>query len=59
MPVEIRELQINVTVNQPAAQTAQPAPAAGSGGQGDAERKALVNQCIEQVLDIMNNKKER
>lgn len=58
MPVEIRELQINVTVNQ---QHQQAPPADSREGQpaGDQERKSLVNQCIEQVLDIINNKKER
>ncbi len=59
MPLEIRELQINVTVNQPNAQAGQAAPAAGPAAQGDEEKKALINQCIEQVMEIFNNKKER
>jgi hypothetical protein len=58
MPVEIKELQINVTVNQ------QNAGAAGASGptapdtNGD-DKKAMINQCIEQVIEIFNNKKER
>ena len=59
MPVEIRELQINVTVNQ----QGQGGGAASAGGAahegGDDEKKAIINQCIEQVLEIFNNKKER
>ena len=59
MPVEIRELQINVTVNQQGqgGGTASAGGAAHEGG--DDEKKALINQCIEQVLEIFNNKKER
>lgn len=59
MPVEIRELQINVTVNQQNAGSATP-PAGGtpSGGKDD-DKKGLINQCIEQVLEILNSKKER
>lgn len=59
MPVEIRELQINVTVNQQGSNAAAPATAEASGAQGDDEKKMLINQCVEQVLEIFNNKKER
>lgn len=59
MPLEIRELQINVTVNQQSGI----APDASSGGTqpggGKFDKKELVNQCIEQVLEILANKKER
>jgi hypothetical protein len=60
MPIEIRELEIKVTVNQPQAGGA--APAAGdTGGAKEAatDQQKLIKQCIEQVLEIMNNKKER
>ncbi|MEO6548942.1 MAG: DUF5908 family protein [Ferruginibacter sp.] len=61
MPLEIRELQINVTVNQQGASgAAGTASNSASGGAANAdEKKALVNQCVEQVIDIINNKKER
>lgn len=59
MPVEIKELQINVTVNQQGGNAPQPAAGTASGTQDDDEKKALINQCIEQVLEIFNNKKER
>ena len=58
MPVEIRELQINVTVNQQNASQA-PSSKGGAPAGGDEDRKNLINQCIEQVMDIINNKKER
>ena len=59
MPVEIRELQINVTVNQQGG-GASATPAGGASPEGgDDEKKAIINQCIEQVLEIFNNKKER
>ncbi len=60
MPVEIKELQIHVTVNQPGGNSAQANKVETSSGtlQED-ERKSIINQCVEQVLEILNNKKER
>lgn len=57
MPLEIKELQISVTVNQPSAQGGTPAPDAQAGGADDA--KAIVQQCIDEVMTIINNKRER
>jgi hypothetical protein len=59
MPLEIRELQINVTVNQ---QNAASSPGGGTGATGNTnedDKKALINQCVEQAIEIFNNKKER
>jgi hypothetical protein len=59
MPLQIRELQIRVTVDQPAG-TSQPQQTSSAPQPGDKnEKEAIINQCIEQVLDILNNKKER
>jgi hypothetical protein len=58
MPVEIRELQINVTVNQQKPSGAPAAPESGPSGSPE-DKTNLINQCIEQVMDIINNKKER
>jgi len=58
MPIEIRELTIKVTVDQPSPQAAP----AGGGDQGDSghqDKDAILAQCVEQVLTILNNKKER
>jgi hypothetical protein len=59
MPLQIRELQIRVTVDQPAG-TSQPQQTTSSPKTGNKdEKEAIINQCIEQVLDMLNNKKER
>jgi hypothetical protein len=58
MPVEIRELQINVTVNQQKAGTPSNAPESGPYTKNE-DKTNLINQCIEQVMEIMSNKKER
>lgn len=59
MPLEIKELQIRVTVNQPQGQS-QTAGVSSSVPNGDKnEKEAIINQCLEQVIDMLNNKKER
>lgn len=59
MPVEIRELQIKVTVNQPAAASGKPSQGTVTAGGREDDKKGLINQCIEQVMEILENKKER
>ena len=52
MPIEIRELHIKVTVEEPAADDRQrilPATV----------RDNLISDCVDQVLEILNNKTER
>jgi hypothetical protein len=57
MPLEIKELQIRVTVNeQQAKDTANAAP--GSQVSKDAA-KAMLQQCVDDIMDILNSKKER
>lgn len=59
MPVEIRELIIKATVNQQQAEpTAQAYGDSVPGGRKD-DRENLINQCVEQVLEILKNTKER
>ena len=57
MPIEIRELQIKVTVNEPASNDA----ATASPGSEDAkdEKKLMMQQCVDDIMDIINSKKER
>jgi hypothetical protein len=55
MPLEIRELVIKVTADQP--QGTEGAPVA-PGKEGE-EKEALLRHCIEEVLRIMNAKNER
>lgn len=59
MPLQIRELQIRVTVDQPngSSQTQQTSSPSLTGDKD--EKEAIINQCVEQVLDMLNNKKER
>ncbi|MEP7109459.1 MAG: DUF5908 family protein [Ferruginibacter sp.] len=61
MPLEIRELHIKVTVNQPRQNTSEaPGTAASPGAtKTDDDKEALVSQCVEQVIEIINHKKER
>lgn len=60
MPIEIKELHIRLTVdNQPASRrrTGQGASAESEGD--DADRDAIVTECVEQVLRILDAKKDR
>lgn len=57
MPLEIKELQISVSVNeQQAKEAANSAP--GSQESRDA-KKAMLQQCVDDIMDILNSKKER
>jgi len=58
MPVEIRELHIRVAVN---ADSTKPAPStsSASGRDAAADKDAIVAECVEQVLHIIQAKKER
>ena len=58
MPIEIKELQIRVSVNAPGG--VEPAGARGPepGAAGDAQA-ALVAECVDQVLQILRDQKER
>jgi len=55
MPIEIRELQIKAIV--------QDTPAASSGSSGSASSSsgndAIIAACVEQVLEILEQKNER
>jgi hypothetical protein len=62
MPIEIKELHIRVSVNPPP--TGQPAGARtppGGGGPlgGEVAKEALIAECVEMVLQILQNKMER
>lgn len=56
MPIEIRELQIKVAVQQPppSSQAGQASPASSS-----PDNEAIVAACVEQVLEILQQKIER
>jgi uncharacterized protein DUF5908 len=58
MPIEIRELTIKVTVDQPDPK-AQPSGGNDQAGGNNTDKDALLAQCVDQVLTVLNNKKER
>ncbi|XZF12939.1 DUF5908 family protein [Chitinophagaceae bacterium MMS25-I14] len=58
MPIEIRELYIKVTVDDPTPGARDNSSSASTPGSNTAN-DAIVEKCIEQVMDIINNKKER
>jgi hypothetical protein len=63
MPIEIKELHIRVAVNtaqsaqSPGGQMAVGNDSVSGGNVGDAE--AIVAECVEQVLQVLQNKMER
>jgi hypothetical protein len=65
MPVEIKELHIRVTVNEPAPSgtgktgTDSGAAKPGSAGGATADREAIISECVEQMLNVLQNKLER
>ncbi len=56
MPVQITELNISVSVNQPGASVS--VPASNSESQQH-ERSKLVEECVDQLMKILQDKKER
>ncbi len=61
MPIEIKELHIRLTVNAPAA---APPAANGERGQGNnrgegTDQQAIVAECVEQVMQIIQEKQQR
>lgn len=63
MPIEIKELHIRVAVHAPVSgppPSGQTTGAKGSqGGEGDDGKDAIVAECVEQVLNILQSKRDR
>jgi len=65
MPIEIKELHIHVVVNAASGGQAAAKPQAGTGesnsgnSNSGGDKDAIVAECVEQVLDILQNKRER
>lgn len=61
MPIEIRELHIRVSVSPAVDVGPAGAPGTAPGGRGDAReaREALVADCVERVLEILRDSRER
>jgi hypothetical protein len=58
MPIEIRELNIKVSVNQNQ-QEQSTEQTASVGGQPMPDKDSLIGECVEQIMDILHNKDER
>jgi len=56
MPIQITELTISISVNQPGAQTSVPPSTPESNQQ---ESGKLVEESVEQVMKMLQDKKER
>ena len=59
MPVEIRELVIKTTVNQPQQGDDSTAGSANRANPDLASSALIVRECVEQVLQIIQDKNER
>ncbi len=58
MPIEIRELHVKVAVTGGSGGGSAP-PAGAADAAGEQAQQAIVAQCVEQVLRILQNKTER
>jgi hypothetical protein len=61
MPLEIRELNIKVNLGEGASgagNAAQPPPAPGAGKPGEAQEQ-MLRDCLDQVTQLLRNRKER
>lgn len=59
MPLEIRELVIKVNVNEGAGSGNSSSATAGSSSNTSNDKKAIIAECLEQVMDVLQKKKER
>ena len=58
MPIEIKELHIRVSVTPPAGSKPAGAPGPDAGAESDA-RQVIVADCVEQVLQVLRDQRER
>lgn len=59
MPIEIRELHIKVAVTEGQGAHAATQPGAAPAAAGEQAQQAIVAECVEQVLRILQNRTER
>lgn len=58
MPIEIRELNIRVSVNQNQQEQGKEQTATVA-GQPMPDKDSLISECVEQIMDILHHKEER
>ncbi len=56
MPIQITELNISVSVNQPGPTTSVPPTSPENNAQ---ESEKMISECVDQVMKILKDKKER
>ena len=59
MPIEIKELHIKVTVNQPSTSPATLTKTPGSAQIRPEAEESLIAECVEKVLQVLKSKTER
>lgn len=59
MPIEIKELHIRVAVDAAPPRQARPAQSGAPAGGGGADKEAIVAECVEQVLQILQSRRDR
>jgi len=59
MPIIIRELIIRANVADNLSGATQSAPPSGNAANNANDRQAIISACVEQVLEILEKKKER
>lgn len=58
MPIEIRELNIKVSVSQNQ-QEQDSAPSAGSPASSVPDKDEIISECVEQVMELLKLKNDR
>ena len=58
MPVEILEIVVRANVQEPET-TPTPSPTDNGIGDNNFQRQQLIEECVEQVLEILRHKEER
>jgi len=59
MPIEIRELVIKATVTEGSGNSGTGGSAAGASNNNVSATEAIVNICVEKILEILKEKNER
>jgi hypothetical protein len=59
MPIEIRELIIKATVTEGSGHSGEAGSTTGSSSNNVSPTEAIVNICVEKILEIIKEKNER
>lgn len=59
MPIEIKELNIRINVNQNQPEQDAPPQQATAQTPGNNNKEEIIAECIEQVMEILKNKMDR